>query len=169
MMVVHEMGHVLACYATGGQVARVVLHPLAISRTDLSENPHPLVVCWAGPIIGILVPLLVHAIVKWQTSTYKSLSRFFAGFCLVANGAYLGFGSLSAIGDAGDLLRLETPQWMLWGFGFATSVAGLWLWNGLGPSFGFGPGKGKVGKRIVYTSLGLLVTIVLLELAISVL
>jgi hypothetical protein len=36
MMTVHEFGHVLAAWGTGGTVTRVVLHPFAISRTDVS-------------------------------------------------------------------------------------------------------------------------------------
>jgi len=47
MQAVHELGHVIGAYATGGKVARVVLYPLTISRTELSENPHPLLVVWA--------------------------------------------------------------------------------------------------------------------------
>jgi hypothetical protein len=42
---------------TGGTVERVVLHPLSISRTDVSPNPHPVAVVWLGPIVGSVVPL----------------------------------------------------------------------------------------------------------------
>ena len=49
MQAVHEAGHVLGAWLTGGRVARVVLHPLTISRTDLAENPWPLAVVWARP------------------------------------------------------------------------------------------------------------------------
>jgi hypothetical protein len=28
-----------------------------ISRTDLSFNPHPLLVVWAGPVLGVLLPM----------------------------------------------------------------------------------------------------------------
>lgn len=164
MMVVHELGHLLGAYVSGGQVERVILHPLAISRTDLSGNPHPLVVCWAGPVFGIVLPLLLHAVIRQLCKEFKSISQFFAGFCMVANGAYLGIGSIHGIGDSGDLLRLGTPIWLLWIFGLCSSAAGLWLWNGLGPSFGFGSAKGKVETRIAYISLGLFTTIVLLEL-----
>lgn len=57
MMAVHELGHVIGAVLTGGKVARVVLHPAAISRTDVSPNPVPLIVAWAGPIFGALIPL----------------------------------------------------------------------------------------------------------------
>ena len=36
MQAVHESGHALGALLSGGRVARVVLHPLTISRTDLS-------------------------------------------------------------------------------------------------------------------------------------
>ena len=54
---VHEMGHIVAALATGGTVSQVVLHPLTISRTDLTENPHPLIVAWLGPLVGVAAPL----------------------------------------------------------------------------------------------------------------
>jgi hypothetical protein len=41
MMAIHELGHVMGAWLTGGRVERVVLHPLAISRTDLAHNPRP--------------------------------------------------------------------------------------------------------------------------------
>ena len=43
MQILHECGHVLLGWCTGGEVRRVILHPLTISRTDLDANPFPLV------------------------------------------------------------------------------------------------------------------------------
>jgi hypothetical protein len=59
MQVMHELGHVLGAWLTGGEVWRVVLHPLSISRTDLGANPHPLAVVWAGPMLGVAIPGLL--------------------------------------------------------------------------------------------------------------
>ncbi|WP_139228397.1 hypothetical protein [Planctomicrobium piriforme] len=56
MQIVHESGHVLAAWATGGSVVAVDLHPLHISRTDVRPNPWPRVVIWSGPIWGVLTP-----------------------------------------------------------------------------------------------------------------
>ena len=148
MQAVHEFGHVVVAVVTGGRVERVVLHPLTISRTDVSPNPHPLLVVWAGPILGVLLPLaLMFARFKWAY-----LLQFFAGFCLIANGAYIGVGSFGRIGDAGDMLRHGSPMWLLWLFGAVTLPLGLYLWNGLGPHFGLGAAAGKVDHRAAYAS-----------------
>jgi hypothetical protein len=136
MQAVHELGHVLAAYATGGTVERVVLHPLTISRTDLSHNPHPLVVAWAGPILGVLFPLICWGGFYLGRLRGEKLLRFFAGFCLIANGAYLGFGSVGRVGDAGDLLRHGTLPSLLWVFGGVAIGAGFALWHSLGPRLG---------------------------------
>lgn len=136
MMVVHEAGHMIGAWLTGGVVERVVLHPLAISRTDLSVNPHPLIVVWSGPLLGCMIPLMLWLVVRCFLQKYAHLARFFAGFCCVANGAYLGIGSFDSVGDAGELLRHHCPIGYLWLFGIVLVPAGFGLWNGLGPSFG---------------------------------
>src|SRR4029079_7020427 len=62
MQAVHEVGHMLGAWLTGGQVTRVGLGPFGFSRTDVGNNVHPLVVAWAGPIFGVLIPLLLWAV-----------------------------------------------------------------------------------------------------------
>jgi hypothetical protein len=136
MQAVHEAGHVLGAWLTGGHVARVVLHPLAISRTDLTTNPRPLAVAWSGPIGGVVLPLLIWGVMAGLRVPGAFLARFFAGFCLVANGAYLGLGSVGRVGDAGDIIRLGSPAWLLWSFGAVAAPLGLRLWHGQGPHFG---------------------------------
>jgi len=96
MQIVHELGHAVGAWLTGGQVTRMVLHPLAISRTDVNPNPVPAVVVWLGPIAGCCLPLLAACLltqirrrtqdhptaVHWQRMS--SIGWFFAGFCLIA-------------------------------------------------------------------------------------
>ncbi len=167
MMAVHEFGHVTWAVATGGTVEKVVLHPLTFSRTDVSFNPSPLVVAWGGPIVGVVLPLALLVIFKGTKTSLTYLAQFFAGFCLVANGAYIGVGSCARVGDAGDILRCGSPIWCLWLFGAATVSIGLWLWNGLGPNFGLGAAAGNVDHRAAYFSCVLLVLTVILEVALS--
>src|SRR5437899_8178546 len=135
MQAVHESGHVLGARFTGGRVARVVLSPLTISRTDLADNPRPLIVVWAGPAFGAVAPLLLWAIAALVRMRGAFVLRFFAGFCLLANGLYIGVGSFGRIGDCGDMLRHGSAPWHLWLFGAATAPTGLWLWHRQGPSF----------------------------------
>jgi len=165
MMAVHEAGHVVGALVTGGTVTKVVLHPLTISRTDVAPNPQPLVVVWAGPLVGVVVPL--HVWLAFQLSQIPAwyVARFFAGFCLIANGAYLGVGSFDGVGDAGDLLRHGAPIWQLWLFGVLCVPAGFWLWHGLGLHFGFGEAEGTVNLPTAYTCLVVLIaTITLMTL-----
>jgi hypothetical protein len=65
--------------------------------------------------------------------------RFFAGFCLIANGAYIAGGSVAGVGDAIVMLRNGSSDWHLWVFGAVTVPAGLALWHNQGRMFGFGP------------------------------
>jgi hypothetical protein len=117
MMVVHEFGHVVGAWWTGGTVSKVVLSPLTISRTTLSHNPAPLLVVWSGPVLGVLIPLSAWLIARQFKMPGAFLLRFFAGFCLIANGAYIAFGSFDNIGDAGDLLVHGASKWQLWTLG----------------------------------------------------
>jgi hypothetical protein len=168
MQVVHEFGHVVAAWITGGRVTRVVLHPLAISRTDVEPNPQPLIVAWGGPVVGAVAPLVIWGIaiaVRWPITF---LAQFFAGFCLLANGIYLGVGSFDAIGDAGDILRHGSPIWLLWLFGLATAPAGLWLWDDVRQDFGLTQGAKPVSSRtVIICAAGLLFVVVLLEQLLS--
>ena len=129
MQAVHEAGHLAGAWLTGGSVTRVLLHPRTISRTDVSPNPHPLFVAWAGPVVGAVLPLMAAGVWHLADLRHKAAVSFFAGFCLIANGLYIGAGSFAAIGDAGDLLRHGAPQAALLAFGSVSSALGLWIWH----------------------------------------
>jgi hypothetical protein len=170
MMAVHELGHVLGAKATGGTIEKVVLHPLTISRTDVSPNPNPLVVVWAGPLVGVVLPLGLLLAGRAARFKWAYMVQFFAGFCLIANGAYIGVGSFYGHDNAsgpGVMLGHGSPIWSLWLFGAVCLPFGLYLWNGLGMHFGLGAASGKVDHRAAYASCGLLFLTVILELALS--
>jgi len=168
MQGVHELGHVVLAWASGGEVERVVLHPLAISRTDVSPNPRPLVVAAGGAVVGCLLPLAAWVLVRRFARRVAFLAAFFAGFCLVANGAYLGVGSFApGAHDAADMIRHGAARWQLLAFALPAMVAGLWMWNGLGPSFGLGPAGGKVDRRATLVAVVALVLIVVAEMAVN--
>jgi hypothetical protein len=167
MQIVHELGHVLTAYASGEAISKIILHPLVISRTDVSHDRHPLLVVWGGPALGTLLPLALLAVARALRCGLCYLIQFFAGFCLIANGLYLGVGSFGGVGDAGDLLRHGGPQWTLIAFGLVCAPAGLWLWNGLGPHYGLGKSAGGVDRRAARWAFGLVLTIVVVEVLVG--
>ena len=163
MMVVHESGHVLHLWLSGGTVERVVLHPLTISRTDAGVNPHPLWVAWGGAIWGSLAPLAAILLVRMTARSYTYLARFFAGFCLIANGAYLAGDAFVRGGDGRDLIGHGTAPWVLVALGLPLVALGLYLWNGLGPHFGLGHARGRVDRRAALGVTIVLAALVVLE------
>lgn len=167
MMAVHEAGHVLSAWATGGTVERVVLHPLAISRTDLALNPHPVLVAWAGPLFGALLPVLCWLIWRGVSMHSAHAARWFAGFCAVANGAYLGIGAWTGDGDAGDLLREGAAIWQLSVFGAISVAVGLWLWHGLGRSFREGMAATANPWRTTTIAITALLVLMIVEFALG--
>ena len=127
MMAVHELGHVLGCLFTGATIEAVILWPWTISQTVRSGSAAPLVDTWSGPIVGAVLPVLIWlAFRRWR---HVSWIGGWAGFCLVANGVYLGVGWIDAVGDAGDLLHLGMPTWVLGVVGGLGLAAGLWVWH----------------------------------------
>lgn len=132
MQGVHELGHVLGAWASGGTVRQVVLDLRTISRTDVMPNPAPGVVVWLGPAVGVLLPLLIAGAIPRRFRGLRAAAEGFAGFCLIANGVYIGLGTFDGVGDAGEMLRTGSPAWVLWLFGIAALVTGLWVWHHLG-------------------------------------
>ena len=163
MMIVHELGHVVLAWTCGETVSKVVLHPLTISRTDVTHDKHPLLVIWGGAALGSLIPLAGFFATKLLRCRFIYLCQFFAGFCLIANGAYIGLGSFSNIGDAGDLAHAGCPQAVMVVFGIVCATAGLWLWNRLGPHFGLKEAEGKVDQQAALAMLLLLVITLIAE------
>ena len=165
MQIVHELGHVIVVRLTGGEVIKIALYPLIVSRTDLGQNPHPLAVVWGGPIIGSAFPLLAFALAAGLRLPGTYLFRFFAGFCLIANGIYIGVGRFLAEGaDPWVMTTNGSPRWLLVVFGMVTFPVGLFLWHRQGPHFGLGEAKGYVNARHAFVSIALFLAIIGAEL-----
>jgi hypothetical protein len=129
MQAVHELGHVLAAWSSGATVERVVMLP--ISRTDTSHVEYPLFVYGAGVVFGTAFPLLLwltSRLLRWKAAY---LFRFFAGFCLVANGGFVGCDfSVTGPTDAGLLIEHGANRLILILFGVMCVSGGLLLWHG---------------------------------------
>lgn len=153
----------LLAWLCGEQVFKVVLHPLAISRTDTSHDRHPLLVAWGGPVVGSIVPLTALGVARIARLSWWYLVQFFAGFCLLTNGLYLAAGSVTQVGDAADVIRYGGSTLSLFLFGLATAPLGLCLWNGLGPHFGLGESKGAVSRKAAVGTLIVLIALMTIE------
>jgi hypothetical protein len=163
-MVVHEFGHIIMAWASGGSLSHVTLHPLQISWSAFSPNPHPQLVAWGGPVVGSSLPLGLLAIARAFRTPGTYLFRFFAGFCLIANGVYMLIDVFDRGGDAATLLREGASSCQIILFGLVTVPLGFWCWHGLGPHFGLGSACGPVSRSAAVVSVALLAVIVVAEL-----
>jgi len=161
MMAVHELGHVIGACATGGHVSDVVLEFASFSRTDVHPNPKPLFVVWMGPVAGVVLPLAAWLVARGLWHEIAVLFRFFAGFCLVVNGAYIGGGSFDGIGDAGDMMDAGSPIWALWLFGLVCFAGGLMLWHGIGRRLGVTRNGPRLSRQLMVASLAMCVIAIL--------
>jgi hypothetical protein len=115
-------------------VSRVSLPFIGFSQTFFRFNPHAHFVVWGGPLWGSILPLATWLAMPKRWRGARRVIQFFAGFCLIANGAYLGIGWTMRAGDARDLLAHGTPVWVMISFGAIAMGTGLYLWHLLGIS-----------------------------------
>ncbi|MEX1041873.1 MAG: hypothetical protein WDZ51_14635 [Pirellulaceae bacterium] len=124
-MVVHELGHIVSGALSGATIDAVELRPWRLSHTMLSGSRWPLADVWAGPIVGCLLPLLLLA---FPLGKAQVAAAFFAGFCLIANGAYIGLGWIGPYGDTAELFRHGAAIWQMILFGIVCFAGGILIW-----------------------------------------
>jgi hypothetical protein len=165
MMLVHEFGHVLGGLATGGKVRRVVWHPAVISRTDVWPNPHPLIEVCAGPILGSVIPLAIAIAASRLRQRVAYLIWVVAGFCLIANGAYMAIGAIHPIGDAEELVAHGMQRWPMATFGLLAVAGGFWIWERVSPRLGFGVVPAEISAKHAYMACAVAVMMTAVGLA----
>ena len=118
-MLVHECGHMLSAILGGASIIDVELRPWKLSHTLIADSDHQIMDAWMGPIFGAVFPALLFLMLK-QTRL-KTILGFFAGFCLVGNGVYIGIGWLGPYGDAEVMVQLGVPVAIMITFGLVAS------------------------------------------------
>ncbi|TWU34142.1 hypothetical protein Q31b_56130 [Novipirellula aureliae] len=83
MTLTHEVGHLIGGKLGGAALREFDLAPWRLPYSLHSPDPHPQLTLWAGPLLGVILPLTVAAVVRHWTVW------FIADFCLLANGVYL--------------------------------------------------------------------------------
>lgn len=119
MMLIHELGHVAAAWATGATLTSLELRPGPIAHTLARPNPHPSVVVWGGFVVGWLAPQLTAPWWALERGLVGPVLRAWAAFCLLAGGCYLAIGGGDRFTDTG-LLRAVAKR--VGGAGGATPV-----------------------------------------------
>ncbi|MCL2348735.1 MAG: hypothetical protein FWC50_10805 [Planctomycetaceae bacterium] len=164
MQAVHETGHVIGALMHDVSVEYVLLGPLTISQTITGETEHKRIITWLGPVFGVIFPVALWLMARLFQWPELFLFRFFAGFCLVANGVYLLFGPVDGLTDTGVLLSYGASRWQLILFGVIATVAGFLLWHGQSNDFGIGKQPKAVQYRTVLISSTLLLLIIFVEI-----
>ena len=127
-MCTHEFGHIISAKLNGGQVEEVILVPWRFSQTVISGSTDSLMDVWAGPFIGVLVPCLLCLTLKIiRKSNFYTTT--FCGFCLLANGLYLGVGWIDKVGDCKDILANGGNVTSMIIFGLCACASGLLFWH----------------------------------------
>lgn len=98
MTFTHELGHLIGGWASGATLVDADLAPWRMPYSLHGPDPHPLVTLWCGPLLGVLIPLAIAAVIR------RPSAWLVADFCLLANGLYLALAWLS-----GDRF-LDTPR-----------------------------------------------------------
>jgi hypothetical protein len=129
MLAVHEFGHVIHAWLSGGHVTDISFPLLGFSQTFVDPNPHPLIVAVGGPLWGAAIPTLIIVSLLCVRRKPPEILWFFTGFCLISNGAYIGLGWLKNSGDAHDMARQGMPIFIIIVFGAVCTAGGLLCWH----------------------------------------
>ncbi|MCC9658750.1 hypothetical protein [Rhodopirellula halodulae] len=116
----HEFGHLIGGWVSGATLVTVDLAPWRLPYSIHAPDPNPLVTLWAGPVLGVLVPVTTAMLLGHR------FAWFLANFCLLANGTYMAVGWFAGDAqlDSSRLLQNGTPAWLLGLYCFATIPLG---------------------------------------------
>lgn len=156
-IVLHELGHAIAMWVTGGSVTRIVITPFSWSYTYYGSAPkYPQFADWSGLIIGSILSLLIVFMIRKQRSPYV-VPFLFAGFAPLLNGG--GYFLVDALvlkrGDAASLIASGVPMSSVAGAGLLFLAVGLYLVIRNIYRMGIEP-QDAFGKRLARLAFGVL-------------
>lgn len=127
--VYHELGHAIAMWIMGGQVARITINPFSWSYTYYASIPkYPIFATWSGALLGSLLGLIIMLIAKSIPSTYAVPFVFSGMGVMVSSGGYFILDLYTTkSGDPTNLLDLGIPRYMILMTGFILLAAGIYF------------------------------------------
>lgn len=107
MTTTHESGHIVGGWLSGGTLQEASLAPWGLPHSRFEPDPRPLVTLWAGPVLGVVVPIMVASIIR------RPSAWFVAHFCVLANGVYLALAWITGDNhlDTHRLFAAGCPAW----------------------------------------------------------
>lgn len=153
---IHELGHAIGTWITGGDVYRIYLHPFLPGHCYHSETVHPGITTWAGALFSVCVGMIL-IIALWRRRAPRFAPFFAIGvFSLLGNGSYFIVGLLSRFGDPWYIVRrLGASAAGPISFGIISIGIGVVVCAlSLGPVFGIGRQE-SVGKQVLYLNIGI--------------
>ncbi|GAB5404556.1 MAG: hypothetical protein Aurels2KO_27870 [Aureliella sp.] len=105
-MLIHEFGHVLAAWLTGGRLVLVDVRPFVFSTTLVEPNPMPSVVLWSGFLLGWLIALLAWPLWRVPVHLFGPVVKAWSAYCWLSMGSYLTLAMGERFSDTGLLLKL---------------------------------------------------------------
>ena len=122
MAFTHEVGHLVGGHLAGATLQSASLWPWQLPYSIFSPDPRPLVTLWAGPVLGVIVPVVAAWAIRRRTAW------FIANFCLLANGTYLALGWVSGDShlDTARLLANGASPFTISTFCLISIMSGYW-------------------------------------------
>jgi hypothetical protein len=148
---VHELGHALSLWATGGSVAGITLEPFSKSFTYYGSPPYyPLFTAWAGVVFSSWVGLLL-LVCLWSRRGFWTFPLMMTGLCAIAvNGLYLTIDSLLLTGgDATDIILYGTARPLVLAAGISLTLLSLIVGYLLLSRFVLTPTDGALTRLII--------------------
>ena len=128
-IVLHELGHAIAMWVTGGIVDRITIAPFSWSYTYYESTPkYPQLTTWSGVLIGAAIGLIVLLGIRKNTTPYL-IPFIFLGFSPLLNGGgyYIVDTFISNQGDAFSLLQSGVPKYVVLGVGLLLLAMGVYV------------------------------------------
>lgn len=137
---IHEHGHAIAVWVTGGIVNRIIFTPFSGSCVIHFRTPADCenFVTWSGPLLAVFVGLLLVIIIwRWRRPSLMPVLLTGVAAC-IHNGFSLIFSCLSETsGDANNLVTFGgTPKAVVLAVGFPMFLIGVFLFIKYLPMFG---------------------------------
>ena len=138
---IHELGHAIAMWTTGGIVEKITINPFSWSYTYYGSSPkYPIFTSAAGAGFGILIGTLLVFLTYRKLNLYLMPIWLIGAVSFLHSGAYYIFDILFDVGgDASRLLSLGVSNSFLLGLSILALISGSVLFLRLVPMFGLTP------------------------------